>query len=72
MCLYSFIKYKDTMAGGFSFSLFFFSAMYGYWSTASVDITVRQVWVRLGLLLLILIIGIWRSVELVRGGRNGS
>ncbi len=68
MCLYSFFRYKDTLAGGFAFPLLFFAFIYGYYATAVVDINVRQLWVRPAILLLIFVIGVWRSVELIRKG----
>lgn len=52
------------MAGGFVFPLFFFSILYGYWATADVDISVRQIWVRAGITLLLFIILLWRVVEI--------
>lgn len=74
MCIYSFAKHKDTLAGGFVFPLLFFSFIYGYYTYADVDISIRQLWVRPAILLLIFVIGVWRAVELVRkgGGDDGQ
>ncbi len=64
LCVYSYIKHRDTLGGGFAFAMFFFAAVYGYWTTADVEITVRQVIVRLGILQLVILIMIWRIAEI--------
>ena len=64
LCLYSYFKYNDTMGGGFALTMFFFAAVYGYFTSVEVEITIRQVIVRLGILQLFILVLIWRIAEI--------
>ena len=65
VCLYNFFKYKDVMSFSYTIPLLYLSTLYVWIDIVQPDDLTRRVLVRIGLVALILIIGLWRVVYIM-------
>lgn len=70
LCIYSAFKTRDLPATGYIIPLVYILGIYFYFAIGSPPAVEREFFARLGFIMLILDIGIWRLVELIANSKR--